>query len=72
MRYPFVSQPFNLRSFRAISGAAIFYGSRLNFLNFLIRGFWREGLQTYAFASFKIKIVCFESLDTVTGRITVT
>ena len=32
----FVRQPFNLSSFRAIFGPAIFYGSRSDFLKFSV------------------------------------
>ena len=68
----FVKQPFNLSSFRAIFGPAIFYGSRSDSLKFPYH-FSREGSQGYfLIASFQIRIVCFErligSLDSVFGN----
>ena len=62
----FVRQPFNLSSFRAIFGPAIFYGSRSDSLKFSV-------LPSYfLIASFQVKIVCFErvigSLDSVFGN----
>ena len=68
----FVRQPFNLSSFRANFGLAIFYGSRSDSLKFPYR-FPREGPQRhFLIASFQIKIVCFErligSLDSVFGN----
>ena len=59
-------KPFNLSSFRAIFGPAIFYGSRSDSLKFSV-------LPSYfLIASFQVKIVCFErligSLDSVFGN----
>ena len=48
----FVRQPFNFSSFRAISGAAIFYGSLSDSLNFSYR-FPREGSQRYVLIALK-------------------
>ena len=69
----FVRQPFNLSSFRAIFGSAIFYGSRSDSNKSFLYRFPRKGPQRYfLIASFQIKIVCFErligSLDSVFGN----
>ena len=68
-----VKQPFNLSSFRANFGPAIFYGSRSDSFEIFPYRFPREGSQSYfLIASFQIKIVCFErligSLDSVFGN----
>ena len=54
----FVRQPFNLSSFRAIFGVAIFYGSRSDSLKFSVSlSTWRAA-EVFS----HIQIVCFERL----------
>ena len=68
---PFVRQPFNLSSFRAISGHTIFYGSRSDSLKFSVSlSAWKAA--EVSSHNFQVKSVCFErlikSLDSVFGN----
>ena len=58
---PFVRQPFNLNSFRAISGHAMFYGSRSDSLKFSV-SLSARGVAEVCSHNFQIKSVCFERL----------
>ena len=60
-----------MSSFRAISGHAIFYGSRSDSLNFSV-SLSARGVAEVSSHNFQIKSVCFErlikSLDSVFGN----